>query len=674
MIQFIHHLVSWIGAHPHAAGVIVALISFTESLAFIGLIVPGSTLMIGAGVLVGAGVLEFWSTLAWAVGGAVLGDGVSYWLGRHYRDSLPRLLLRRPELLARGKTFFQRHGGKSIVLARFVGPVRPVIPVVAGMLGMAPIRFYAYNVLSALAWAPAHLIPGMAFGASLALAGLVAGRLALLFGVLIVTVWAVIWLVRTSYQWFSPRVTGWAATAATWAQRHRRVAWFVMDLLDPARPASRALFVWLVLLIAGSWLFLGVIEDVLTGDPLVYAGQSLYHLLQQLRTPPGDWIMVILTELGDSTVTLPVIVAVLAWLLWRRAWRDAVYWLGAVTFGALAVVILKALLHMPRPVDLYSGVEAYSFPSSHASMNTVIYGFLAVLGTHSLAARWRWIPYALAALLIGGISFSRLYLGAHWLADVTAGVALGVAWIAVLAIARQRHQPAGATNRGLLPVALLVFLGASGWHVHNSLSSDLERYAVRHPVESMATPEWWGEGWRKMPVYRLDLQGEREHPLNVQWGGDPRFLRRYLLSLGWREPPALTLRTALRWLLPNAQLDQLPVLPQLHDGEYESLLLVRSGEPKRHSARQLVLRLWPTPMRLKPGNVPVWVGTAGELRVLHLPLVSFPRFAGGYDVALETLQSELRGLPHKVVQRPVHVQDKEIRWRGDVLLAKNPDE
>ncbi|MES9896122.1 MAG: VTT domain-containing protein, partial [Candidatus Thiodiazotropha endolucinida] len=84
---------------------------------------------------------------------------------------------RHPATLQRGITFFQRYGGKSVALGRFFGPVRAIIPLVAGMLGMPPLRFLAANILSALVWAPAYLLPGIVFGASLELASEVAFRL-----------------------------------------------------------------------------------------------------------------------------------------------------------------------------------------------------------------------------------------------------------------------------------------------------------------------------------------------------------------------------------------------------------------------------------------------------------------------------------------------------------------
>jgi undecaprenyl-diphosphatase len=74
-------------------------------------------------------------------------------------------------MLRNGEAFFYRHGGKSVLFGRFVGPVRPVIPVVAGMLGMGPAHFAVLNVLSAIGWALVYILPGVFFGTSLAMAG-----------------------------------------------------------------------------------------------------------------------------------------------------------------------------------------------------------------------------------------------------------------------------------------------------------------------------------------------------------------------------------------------------------------------------------------------------------------------------------------------------------------------
>ncbi|WP_246094167.1 MULTISPECIES: DedA family protein [Mesorhizobium] len=94
--------------------------------------------------------------------GAIVGDGLSFWLGyRYHREILQRWPLNRyPELIARSEAFFERHGGKSVFLARFTPGVRAFIPLVAGMLQMPARRFYYANIFSAFVWAPSHILPG----------------------------------------------------------------------------------------------------------------------------------------------------------------------------------------------------------------------------------------------------------------------------------------------------------------------------------------------------------------------------------------------------------------------------------------------------------------------------------------------------------------------------------
>jgi len=134
MSHLIQLITSWISGHPQVAGLAILLISFSESLAIIGLLVPGAALMLAAGALIAAGALAFWPTMGWAVLGAVLADGLSYWLGRHYREDIRsfRIFARHRAVLARGEAFFQAHGGKSVFFGRFVGPSGRLFPWLPG--------------------------------------------------------------------------------------------------------------------------------------------------------------------------------------------------------------------------------------------------------------------------------------------------------------------------------------------------------------------------------------------------------------------------------------------------------------------------------------------------------------------------------------------------------------
>ena len=159
-------LLDFIKVHSDWAALVMFVTAFGESFAFISLLFPGTTVLIAAGTLLSGGTLPYASILIGAVLGAVLGDTVSYWLGRNFGGSITRVwpFSRHPHLLSQGILFFERHGGKSVFIGRFFGPVRAVIPLAAGIMLMPRSRFWVANVTSALVWAPMLLLAGDAVG------------------------------------------------------------------------------------------------------------------------------------------------------------------------------------------------------------------------------------------------------------------------------------------------------------------------------------------------------------------------------------------------------------------------------------------------------------------------------------------------------------------------------
>ena len=151
-VHYLNSLLTFITHHSTLAYGMIFLISLSESLALVGLLVPGTMIMVGVGAIVATGSLRLMPVLLLAAAGASAGDGISYWLGHHYQERLKRMwpFARYPALLRSGEAFFHRHGGKSVLFGRFVGPVRPVIPVVAGRMGMRPLQFGSVNVVPAI--------------------------------------------------------------------------------------------------------------------------------------------------------------------------------------------------------------------------------------------------------------------------------------------------------------------------------------------------------------------------------------------------------------------------------------------------------------------------------------------------------------------------------------------
>jgi membrane protein DedA with SNARE-associated domain len=182
MTSYFAGIVDFIGGHPHYALTAIFLLALSEAIPVIGTIVPGSTLIIGICALATGAHANPWPLLGAAILGAIFGDGLSFWLGRRYhREILLHWPLNRyPQFVDRSEAFIKTYGGASVFLARFIAVVRAFVPLVAGILGMSSLQFYAVNILSALAWAPAHVFPGVLLGMALNLAGLSPGRLAIL--------------------------------------------------------------------------------------------------------------------------------------------------------------------------------------------------------------------------------------------------------------------------------------------------------------------------------------------------------------------------------------------------------------------------------------------------------------------------------------------------------------
>ncbi len=148
-------VVEFVRGHQAWAAPVVFALAFGESLAFVSLLVPATGAIVGIGALWGASGLSLWPV--WLAGalGAFLGDWFSYSCGCRFEDRIVGSwpLSRRPELVTRGRHFMRRWGTAGVFLGRFFGPLRAVVPLVAGSLAMPYGRFQAANLASAAIWA-----------------------------------------------------------------------------------------------------------------------------------------------------------------------------------------------------------------------------------------------------------------------------------------------------------------------------------------------------------------------------------------------------------------------------------------------------------------------------------------------------------------------------------------
>jgi membrane-associated protein len=161
--QHLGQLISQYGAWTH---LILFLIVFCETGLVITPFLPGDSLLFAAGTFAALGALDLWLVVLLLIIAAIAGDTVNYWIGayigpRAFRGDIRFL---RQEYLDRTHAFYEKHGGKTIILARFVPIIRTFAPFVAGVGAMSYPRFIAYNVIGAVLWVGLFVLGGYYFG------------------------------------------------------------------------------------------------------------------------------------------------------------------------------------------------------------------------------------------------------------------------------------------------------------------------------------------------------------------------------------------------------------------------------------------------------------------------------------------------------------------------------
>lgn len=420
---------------------IIAAIALVESLALVGLLVPGVLLITAAASLAGHQELALPAIILAAFVGAVIGDGASFLLGYTQHERVTRLwpLSRHPEWLARGARFFQRYGTLSVFFGRFVGPVRPVVPMIAGMLRMSPRAFTWANLASAALWAPAYVLPGYLLGRTwqqlLDVPPGVQAWLVALAGLLVV--------LAVVFSWLRQQVTRTGRVyrlLAIGARRHP-----VMRRLWLAQSARGQGEVPLA-----SWLLLVLTLGGLSGWTLLVLHQHgplpmdlrLQALFAVLATPWLTHLGEVLARAGDLLGVLALVLPWAGWLLWRRHLAAFAH-LAAGLVGIAALNTLgKALVGRARPDTPEYLTGSLAYPSGHTSTMVVLAGLAAAFIARELPHAQRHWVYWGAILLVVPMALSRLVIGVHWLSDLVGGALLGLVVCALVQLAWQARPRA----------------------------------------------------------------------------------------------------------------------------------------------------------------------------------------------------------------------------------------
>jgi undecaprenyl-diphosphatase len=585
-------LILWLHLHPTSAGLVTFLITFFESIAILGLFIPGSVTLSAIGGLVGSGVVPAPTIFIWAIIGAILGDGLSFWIGYRYHHVIRKVwpINRFPKLITKGEEFFAKHGGKGIFLGRFVGPVRPIMPLIAGMLRVSPRKFIVVDIISGILWAPCYMIPGIIVGAAAAhFAPDKAITYVLVLLLCIFILWVVFWLSKLFLRLL---IRSWQKISDYhWSRlqkHHHKLYKALREHTHPekSRPLSLLIFSLFFLII-----FLLLLVAVLTKSSwLVDFNMAISNFFQSVHNPQYVPTAIALSiYLGKYSVILFSAFVLGIYLVIRRHW-NAVSYLAIAMGSAVAVIVLcKELVHYIRPQVVLQAPATFSFPSGHTLMSFVFWGYIAFLISHNNSKLLKRCSYTITGCIVFLVALSRLYLNIHWFTDIIASLLLGACILSVVVLFYrcrecQRHYK-------IWPLILIVLLAQiifGSWYYQHHAKHQLQDFQLKQSISHIENSTWWYTPHSLLPIYRPNRFGQASEVLNIQWLGELSTITANLAEHGWKPAERFGI-DALKSQLQGKNVTMLSPVPLIY--QHQQPLLVMTKIDKASKAI-LILRLW----------------------------------------------------------------------------------
>jgi membrane protein DedA with SNARE-associated domain/membrane-associated phospholipid phosphatase len=430
---------------------LVGALAFAETGAFLGFVAPGETAVIVGGLVAGQGRISLLVLIAVVWACAVLGDLTSYELGHRLgREWLLRHGERvkiTEERLDQVEGFFERRGNVTILIGRFLGFVRPLLPFIAGASRMPLRRYLIYDVLAAGAWATTFSVLGYIFWQSFSQLTKYVSRGLFAFGTFVALVVVVVALVRLRRDpekraavraWLNARSDqrGWRLVARAAVPVWRAVgrpaataadvsARFVAGRLTPGE-LGLELTTMLMLLAVGGFCFV-LLGHLILGDPFPQIDRWAFDVTDPLHTAMLDDVAKALTMLGAFPVVAAAALATAIWALMRRRPVDAAALVLGVLIAQLASNTAKAAYDRPRPLGALVETMRSAYPSGHAVQAVALVACATVLVRGGAGWATRIAAVGVAVALVAVVAVTRVYLRAHYLTDVLGGAALGAA-------------------------------------------------------------------------------------------------------------------------------------------------------------------------------------------------------------------------------------------------------
>ncbi len=612
---------------------IIFLVSLLESLAVVGILLPGGTLIMIAGFLAAHGYLDMGDLILCAAFGAIIGDGISYYLGTKgtgfFQEGNRFFKLSH---LERGKEFFQKHGSTSIFWGRFISPLRPIVPFVAGLSRMNKQVFLFWNVVSAFSWAASFILFGYFIGDTVKTVEIWSTRAELFlffFPVCLFLIWLGIKRSSPFFAFLKSVLRSMEKGIAEnpdiqrLAKRHPFVFAFLRERVRRDKFSGLTFTLLLVAFTYTLSLFFGTIQDVLNSELIVALDVRTTNLVSIFYDPKVVKVFLWITLFGkwEIIVSSAIIISLLCWL-WGKRIYILPLWItiaGAELFNSLG----KTVIHRARPVAAIYNESTLSFPSGHATIAVAFYGFLTYIILRGVK-KWKYKieVFFFALAFISSIGLSRLYLGVHFVSDVWGGYLLGFLWLIIgISISEwlisRKDEPLlpeiGFRRRTKVVGSISLMFAETLFYTAFALQYNPPRNDAREVLQVIEVDNVM-DGFRdhQLPRHTETITSGTQEPLSlIIIAKDDREFVSSLESAGWYLADQVSVRAMLRLagsVLNGTSYPTAPMTPsfwnaRVHDFGFEKPTETQSVQQRHHA------RFWKTPFRLRDGSN-VYAGTA----------------------------------------------------------------
>lgn len=671
LTDYIEPLTHWLQTNPNWSLLITFIIALTESLAIVGSIVPGSVTMTAIGILAGSGIMRLDLTLIASCLGAICGDGLSYALGYYYSDKLVEIwpFKNYPTCLQYGKDFFARHGGKSVLIGRFVGPLRSIIPVIAGIMHMKQWSFFLANSVSAVGWSLLYVLPGVVIGA----AGheLSADSATRLF-LIILLVLLCIWLMSMLIKWIFTKIRAFLKNNLHdyWLLLKQSRCNKIYTIVTPSYETDHYPTAGLVVLTFIS--FIASLLLILLSSDGVHTVKNLdlpiYLCLHSVHTHLLVAVAIICTQLTSVISITCLYLACCFWFLYHKKVRAIIYLSLLIISSSLIAYALALAIDYPRPASNLIVMSGSAFPNAPLLIASSLYGFIF----YYINNRYTLLTNTIRSfiLIVLGLSgFSSMYLNDYWFSNIIASYFIAACVCLLFCLFYRKNYHPETQKEQSVTILILLFLTiicSTSIATYINFKTLAHAHSPYHKTYVLDQATWWEQQKPILPIYHLTRLGKKNSLLNIQYQGELSLLQSSLIKAHWETHDETFLKKVIMRVNADSNKVQVPLLTQLYDNKRPELIMTYQDQ-KSNIIFELII--WESNYSLYHSNNPLWIGTLYATPCKKTTSLTQYKVNNSLEIILPALhQFTVRSiqLPHEMI-KPTAISSAPY-----ILLIKYP--